>query len=77
MYPDTSKNVDMTRGKELLIPLSNGRNVASISTFRGVTSLHLRRFFGESDIKYPSRVGIALNRADFEHLISIQKKTFS
>jgi hypothetical protein len=36
--------------------------------------LHLRRFFGESDIKYPSRVGIALSRADFEHLLSIQNE---
>ena len=36
--------------------------------------MHLRRFFGESDIKYPSRVGIALSRADFEHLLSIQNE---
>jgi hypothetical protein len=71
----TQTCVFMTNSGEIVTPLDyNGQKAVSVSTYRGVTSLHIRRYFGESELKYPTKIGISLTRQEFTNLIALQNE---
>lgn len=62
----------MTRGGETVRPVGDGVKAVFVSSFRGTTTLHIRRFFGESDKKFPTKMGLTLTRQEYEQLLAMQ-----
>ena len=71
--PSSSEQyVFMSKGPERITQLGSSLKGASVSAYRGAVILHLRRYFGESNLKFPTKTGLTLNRQEFEHLLSIR-----
>lgn len=52
-------------------PLDTGMKAVSVSCYRGQVLLHIRKYFGESDLKFPTKQGITLTRQEYEHFLSL------
>lgn len=64
--------VFMTKGTERVTQLGYGLKGASVTSYRGVVMLHLRRYYGETELKFPTKTGMTLTRQEFEHLLAVQ-----
>jgi hypothetical protein len=73
MSKPSCSNVYMSRQGEMITPLDTGLKAVSVSAYNGVVMIHIRRYFGEIDKKFPTRYGITLSRREYEDLVSMKK----
>lgn len=49
-----------------------GSKLASVSLYSNTPILHLRRYFDEKDLQFPSTSGISMTKRSFENLLTLQ-----
>lgn len=61
----------MSRRGELIKQLASGDKAVSVSAFNSLPKIHIRRYYGESDKKFPTRYGITMTKQEFVDLVSL------
>lgn len=46
-----------------------GLKLASVSLYMDTPILHLRRYYGDGDLKFPTQCGISMSKKGFESLL--------